>query len=171
MDINEVIKRIQNMNNLNPQELQDLQANNPMYNAMNGANLGMQQGAFGNVTNNEMSMFSGNPMNGAVAGMMAGGGAREADMFRGQSKQEIAQIRQSQENLATLKQIGQKRILTDDEKYQAIQEQEYLQSISSPVEVMPPDIDDLNLPPEELRKLLEIIESQDFRGFPISGGR
>jgi len=32
MDINEVIKRIQNINNLNPQELQTLQANNPRYN-------------------------------------------------------------------------------------------------------------------------------------------
>ena len=163
---------------------------------INGMKMNQEQGAFGNVTDNEMSMFSGNPMNGAVAGMMAGGGVsnpmprinemrnnlatagsvgnasnREADMFRGRSKQEIAEIRQIQENLAVLKQIGQSRILTDDEKYQASQAQGYLQSISSPVEVMPPDIDDLDLSPEALRKLIEVVESPDFRGFPISGGR
>ena len=51
MDINELMKRIQNMNNLNPQELQDLQANNPMGNAMNGANSGMQQAAMAQAAN------------------------------------------------------------------------------------------------------------------------
>ena len=51
MDINEVMKRIQNMNNLNPQELQDLQSNNPMGNAMNGANSGMQQAAMAQAAN------------------------------------------------------------------------------------------------------------------------
>jgi len=95
----------------------------------------------------------------------------EPEMFRGRSKQEIAQIRQAQENLAVLKQTGQRRILTDDEKYQASQAQEYLQSISSPVEVIPPDIDDLDLSPEALRKLIEVVESPDFRGFPIRRGR
>jgi len=175
---------------------------------INGMKMNQEQGAFGNVTDNEMSMFSGNPMNGAAAGMMAGGGVSnpmprinemrnnlatagnannfsaaeaadfaannpnyEPEMFRGRSKQEIAQIRQAQENLAVLKQTGQRRILTDDEKYQASQAQEYLQSISSPVEVIPPDIDDLDLSPEALRKLIEVVESPDFRGFPIRRGR
>ena len=177
---------------------------------INGMRMNQPQGAVGNVTDNEMTMFSGNPMNGAVAGgnvgnvsdreaslfnMVAGGisnpmprinemrnnlatagsvgnvSNREADIFRGRSKQEIAQIRQAQENLAALKQIGQRRILTDGEKYQAGQAQRYLQSISSPVEVMPPDIDDLKLSPEALRQLMEVVESPDFRGFPIRGGR
>ena len=35
---------------------------------INGMRMNQEQGAFGNVTDNEMSMFSGNPMNGAVAG-------------------------------------------------------------------------------------------------------
>jgi hypothetical protein len=44
MDINEVMKRISNMNNLNPQELQNLQANNQMGNPMAGANMGADVG-------------------------------------------------------------------------------------------------------------------------------
>ena len=35
---------------------------------INGMRMNQEQGAFGNVTDNEMSMFSGNPMNGAAAG-------------------------------------------------------------------------------------------------------
>lgn len=189
---------------------------------INNMRMNQQQGAFGNVSNNEMSMFSGNPMNGAVAGgafgnvtdnesallnMVAGGISNpmprinemrnnlatagnvnnfsaaeaagfaannpnyEAEMFRGRSKQEIAQIRQAQKNLAVLKKTGQSRILTDGEKYQASQAQRYLESISSPVEVMPPDIDDLDLSKEALRNLIEVVESPNFRGFPIRGGR
>jgi hypothetical protein len=44
MDINEVMKRISNMNNLNPQELQNLQANNQMGSSMAGANMGANAG-------------------------------------------------------------------------------------------------------------------------------
>ena len=44
MDINEVMKRISNMNNLNPQELQNFQANNQMGNPMAGANMGADVG-------------------------------------------------------------------------------------------------------------------------------
>ena len=39
---------------------------------INGMRMNQEQGAFGNVTDNEMSMFSGNPMNGAVAGSNIG---------------------------------------------------------------------------------------------------
>ena len=39
---------------------------------INGMRMNQEQGAFGNVTDNEMSMFSGNPMNGAVAGNNVG---------------------------------------------------------------------------------------------------
>lgn len=168
---------------------------------INGMRMNQPQGAVGNASNNEAAMFSGNPMNGAELGanpvnMMAnsntGGGisnpiprinemrnnlatagsaGNATDIFTGRSKQEIAQIRQAQENLAVLKQTGQTRILTDNEKYQASQAQGYLQNISSPVEVMPPDIDNLNLPPEALRELLEVIENPNFRGFPMRGGR
>jgi len=35
---------------------------------INGMRMNQEQGAFGNVTDNEMNMFSGIPMNGAVAG-------------------------------------------------------------------------------------------------------
>ena len=172
---------------------------------INGIRMNQPQGPVGNVSDTEMSMFSGNPMNGAVAGTGTGTGALNmvansntgggisnpmprinemrnnlatagsagdaTDIFRGRSNQEIAQIRQAQENLAVLKQTGQTRILTDDEKYQASQAQEYIQSISSPVEVMPPDIDNLNLSPEALRELLKVIENPNFRGFPMRGGR
>jgi len=44
MDINEVMKMISNMNNVNPQELQSLQANNQMGNSMAGANMGADAG-------------------------------------------------------------------------------------------------------------------------------
>ena len=44
MDINEVMKMISNMNNVNPQELQSLQANNQMGNPMAGANMGSDAG-------------------------------------------------------------------------------------------------------------------------------
>ena len=44
MDINEVMKMISNMNNVNPQELQSLQANNQMGNSMAGANMGANAG-------------------------------------------------------------------------------------------------------------------------------
>lgn len=174
---------------------------------INGMRVNQPQGAVGNVTDNEMSMFSGNPMNGAVAGgnvgnasdrkasllnmvadyrvnnpmprinemrnnlATAGSAGNATDIFRGRNHQEINQIQQAQETLARLKQRGQNRILTDDEKYQASQAQGYLQSISSPVEVMPPDIDNLNLSPEALREFLNYLESPNFRGFPMNGGR
>jgi hypothetical protein len=86
-------------------------------------------------------------------------------------KQQNAQMVEAQNMLGMLKQIGQTRILTDDEKNQARQAQGYLQSINSPMEVMPPDVDNLNLSPEALKQLLEVIENPNFRGFPMQGGR
>ncbi|QLF88145.1 hypothetical protein Venkman_gp71 [Methylophilales phage Venkman EXVC282S] len=63
---------------------------------INGMRMNQQQGAFGNVTDNEMSMFSGNPMNGAVAGMMAGGGVSNP----------MPRINEMRNNLATAGSVG-----------------------------------------------------------------
>ena len=143
---------------------------------INNMRVNEPQGAVGNVTNNEMSMFSGNPMNGAVAGMAEGVG-----------NSPLPRINEMRNNLATggsvgnasnreadffnrlneLKKIGQKRILTDGEKQEAM----FIQKMLPPVEVMPPDIDNLNLSPEALRELLNVIENPNFRGFPMNGGR
>lgn len=144
---------------------------------INGMRMNQEQGAFGNVTDNEMSMFSGNPMNGAAAGMMAGGGVSNpmprinemrnnlatAGSVGNASNREVDMINRLNE----IKEMGQKGILTDSLKQEAM----FIQKNLSPVEVMPPDIDNLNLSPEALRKLLEVIESPDFRGFPMRGGR
>jgi hypothetical protein len=180
---------------------------------INNMRMNQPQGPVGNVSDTEMSMFSGNPMNGAVAGgnvgnasdreaslfnMVAGGVSNpmprinemrnnlatagsagsvgnasntEANIFRGQTNEEINEIQVARANLSRLKEIGQTRILTDDEKYQANKLQMYMQKMLPPVEVMPPDIDNLNLSPEALRKLLEVVESPNFRGFPMRGGR
>lgn len=152
--------------------------NTDAINAMRNANIA--GGSVGNVTNNEMSMFSGNPMNGAVAGMMAGGGvsnpmprinemrnnlatAGSAGSVGNVSNREVDMINR----LNKIKEIGQRRILTDGEKQEAM----FIQKMLPPVEVMPPDIDNLNLSPEALRELLNVIESPNFRGFPMNGGR
>ena len=120
---------------------------------INGMRMNQQQGTVGNVSNNEAAMFSGNPMNGAVAGGNVGNVSnREADFFN---------------RLNELKKIGQNRILTDGEKQEAM----FIQKMLPPVEVMPPDIDNLDLSPEALRKALEVIEDTNFRGFPMRGGR
>ena len=158
---------------------------------INNMRVGQQQGAFGNVTDNEMTMFSGNPMNGAVAGGNVGNASdREASLFNmvaGGVSNPMPRINEMRNNLATagsvgnasnreadminrlneIKEMGQKGILTDNLKQEAM----FIQKMLPPVEVMPPDIDDLNLSPEALRKLLEVVESPDFRGFPIRGGR
>ncbi len=63
---------------------------------INGMRMNQEQGAFGNVTDNEMSMFSGNPMNGAVAGMMAGGGVSNP----------MPRINEMRNNLATAGSVG-----------------------------------------------------------------
>ena len=158
---------------------------------INNMRMNQQQGAFGNVTDNEMSMFLGNPMNGAVAGGNVGNASdREASLFNmvaGGVSNPMPRINEMRNNLATagsvgnasnreadminrlneIKEMGQKGILTDNLKQEAM----FIQKMLPPVEVMPPDIDDLNLSPEALRKLLEVVESPDFRGFPIRGGR
>ena len=215
---------------------------------VNNMRMNQPQGPVGNVSDTEMSMFSGNPMNGAVAGgnvgnvtnnevarfianpvdntnaiasmraanntggavgntsdteaslfnMVAGGVSNpmprinemrnnlatagsagsvgnasntEANIFRGQTNEEINEMQVARANLSRLKEIGQTRILTDDEKYQANKLQMYMQKMLPPVEVMPPDIDNLNLSPEALRELLKVIENPNFRGFPMRGGR
>jgi len=158
---------------------------------INGMRMNQPQGAFGNVTDNEMTMFSGNPMNGAVAGGNVGNVSdREASLFNmmaGGISNPMPRINEMRNNLATagsvgnvsnreadminrlneIKEMGQKGILTDSLKQEAM----FLQKNLSPVEVMPPDIDDLKLSPEALRQLMEVVESPDFRGFPIRGGR
>ncbi len=75
------------------------------------------QGAFGNVTNNEQSMFN----------MMAGNSGAMTDAAMAQARNE----------LNVLKAIGQNRILKDDEKARAL----YLQDLTAPVELLPVDID------------------------------
>ena len=144
---------------------------------INGMRMNQEQGAFGNVTDNEMSMFSGNPMNGAAAGMMAGGGVSNpmprinemrnnlatAGSVGNASNREVDMINRLNE----IKEMGQKCILTDSLKQEAM----FIQKNLSPVEVMPPDIDDLDLSPEALRKLIETIENPNFRGFLMRGER
>ena len=194
---------------------------------INSMRMNQQQGAFGNVTDNEMTMFSGNPMNGAVVGGNVGnvtnnevarfianpvdttnaiasmraanntGGAvgntsdTEAslsNMMAGGVSNPMPRINEMRNNLATagsvgnasdnevdiminrlneIKAMGQKGILTDDLKQEAM----FIQKNLPPIEVMPPDIDDLNLSPEALRELLNVIENPNFRGFPMRGGR
>ena len=63
--------------------------------------------------------------------------------------------------------MGQKGILTDNLKQEAM----FIQKMLPPVEVMPPDIDNLNLSREDRIELMKIIENPNFRGFPIRGGR
>jgi sulfur carrier protein ThiS len=126
--------------------------NNDAINAMRAAN--NTAGAVGNVTDNEMTMFSGNPMNGALAGGNVGNASdNEVDMMINR--------------LNEIKAMGQKGILTDDLKQEAM----FIQKNLPPIEVMPPDVDNLNLSPEALRELLNVIESPNFRGFPMRGGR
>ena len=153
---------------------------------INGIRMNQPQGPVGNVSDTEMSMFSGNPMNGAVAGTGTGTGALNmvADY---RANNPMPPINEMRNNLATagsagnasnreadminrlneIKEMGQKGILTDNLKQEAM----FIQKMLPPVEVMPPDIDNLNLSPEALRKVLEVIENPNFRGFPMRGGR
>ena len=158
---------------------------------INNMRMNQQQGAVGNVSNNEAAMFSSNPMNGAVAGGNVGNVSdREASLFNmmaGGISNPMPRINEMRNNLATagsvgnasnreadminrlneIKEMGQKGILTDNLKQEAM----FIQKMLPPVEVMPPDIDDLKLSPEALRQLIEEVESPDFRGFPMRGGR
>lgn len=133
------------------------------------------QGAVGNVTDNEMSMFLGSPVGGALAGIAGGvsnpmprinemrNNLATAGSAGNASNREVDMINRLNE----IKKIGQERILTDGEKQEAM----FIQKILPPVEVIPPDIDDLKLSPEALRELLNVIENPNFRGFPMNGGR
>lgn len=142
---------------------------------INNMRVNEPQGAVGNVTNNEMSMFSGSPVDGALAGMAGGGVSNPmprinemrnnlatAGSAGNASNREVDMINRLNE----IKEMGQNRILTDGEKQEAM----FIQKMLPPVEVMPPDVDNLNLSPEALRELLNVIESPNFRGFPMNGG-
>ena len=93
---------------------------------INNMRVNNPQGAVGNVSDTEMSMFSGNPMNGAVAGATEGSvgnvSNREVDMIN---------------RLNKIKEMGQNRILTDGEKQEAM----FIQKMLPPVDLLPVDID------------------------------
>ena len=147
--------------------------NTDAINAMRNANIA--EGSVGNVSDTEMSMFSGSPVGGALAGIAGGvsnpmprinemrNNLATAGSAGNASNREVDMINRLNE----LKKIGQRRILTDGEKQEAM----FIQKILPPVEVMPPDVDNLNLSPEALRELLNVIENPNFRGFPMNGGR
>lgn len=137
---------------------------------INGMRKNQQQGAFGNVTNNEMSMFSGNPMNNtdAINAMRTAnntGGAvgnvsnREASFFNmmagNSGEMTDAAMAQAKQELNFLKAMGQNRILSDDEKARAL----YLQDLTAPVELLPVDIDGASAgKPLNKQRLNEILE-------------
>lgn len=82
---------------------------------INGMRMNQQQGAVGNVSNNEMSMFSGNPMNGAVAGGNVGNVSdNEMSMFNmmagnntgGGVSKAMPRINEMRNNLATAGSVG-----------------------------------------------------------------
>jgi hypothetical protein len=117
--------------------------NTDAINAMRNANIA--EGSVGNVSDTEMSMFSGSPVGGALAGI-AGGVSNP-----------MPRINEMRNNLATagsvgnvsnreadffnrlneLKKIGQRRILTDGEKQEAM----FIQKMLPPVDLLPVDID------------------------------
>ena len=77
---------------------------------INGMRMNQPQGAVGNVSNNEAAMFSGNPMNGAVAGGAVGNVSnREAAMFNnmaGGISNPMPRINNMRNNLATAGNVG-----------------------------------------------------------------
>jgi len=82
---------------------------------INGMRMNQQQGSFGNVSTNEASMFSGNPMNGAVAGGNVGNVSNnEADIFNmmagsntgGGVSNAMPRINEMRNNLATAGSVG-----------------------------------------------------------------
>ena len=127
----------------NPQGSVGNVTNNDAINAMRNANIA--EGSVGNVSDTEMSMFSGSPVGGALAGI-AGGVSNP-----------MPRINEMRNNLATagsvgnvsnreadffnrlneLKKIGQRRILTDGEKQEAM----FIQKMLPPVDLLPVDID------------------------------
>jgi len=137
--------------------------NTDAINAMRNANIA--EGSVGNVSDTEMSMFSGSPVGGALAGI-AGGVSNP-----------MPRINEMRNNLATagsvgnvsnreadffnrlneLKKIGQRRILTDGEKQEAM----FIQKMLPPVDLLPVDIDGASagnaLTKEQLAALLNRI--------------
>lgn len=122
---------------------------------INGMRMGQEQGAFGNVTDNEMSMFSGNPMNGAVAGSNIGN----------VSDNEAAVMAQAANEMKALQAKGAagNGILTTDELNRFV----YLRNMLNPnlpqeepvdYNTMPVDIDGASagdaMTPEELNFIL-----------------
>lgn len=77
---------------------------------LNGMRMNQQQGAVGNVSNNEAAMFSGNPMNGAVAGGSVGNVSNnEMSMFNmmaGGINNPMPRINEMRNNLATAGSVG-----------------------------------------------------------------
>ena len=159
---------------------------------INGMRLGQQQGAFGNVTDNEMTMFSGNPMNGAVAGGNVGNASdREASLFNmmaggvsnpmprinemrnnlatagsvgNTSDNEAAVMAQARQELNFLKTMGQNRILDDDEKARAL----YLQDLTAPVDLLPVDIDGASAGNALTKEQLDAVLNRIYQ---MQGGR
>ena len=122
---------------------------------INGMRMNQEQGAFGNVTDNEMSMFSGNPMNGAVAGSNIGN----------VSNNEAAVMAQAANEMKALQAKGAagNGILTTDELNRFV----YLRNMLNPnlpqeepvdYNTMPVDIDGASagdaMTPEELNFIL-----------------
>jgi len=122
---------------------------------INGMRMNQEQGAFGNVTDNEMSMFSGNPMNGAVAGSNIGN----------VSDNEAAVMAQAANEMKALQAKGAagNGILTTDELNRFV----YLRNMLNPnlpqeepvdYNTMPVDIDGASagdaMTPEELNFIL-----------------
>jgi len=122
---------------------------------INGMKMNQEQGAFGNVTDNEMSMFSGNPMNGAVAGSNIGN----------VSDNEAAVMAQAANEMKALQAKGAagNGILTTDELNRFV----YLRNMLNPnlpqeepvdYNTMPVDIDGASagdaMTPEELNFIL-----------------
>ena len=77
---------------------------------INNMRMNQQQGAFGNVTDNEISMFLGNPINRAVAGGNVGNASdREASLFNmvaGGVSNPMPRINEMRNNLATAGSVG-----------------------------------------------------------------
>ena len=122
---------------------------------INGMRMGQEQGAVGNVSDNEMSMFSGNPMNGAVAGSNIGN----------VSDNEAAVMAQAANEMKALQAKGAagNGILTTDELNRFV----YLRNMLNPnlpqeepvdYNTMPVDIDGASagdaMTPEELNFIL-----------------
>ena len=122
---------------------------------INGMRMNQQQGAFGNVTDNEMSMFSGNLMNGAVAGNNIGNVSDNEAAVMAQAVNEMKKLQE--------KGAAGNGILTTDELNRFV----YLRNMLNPnlpqeepvdYNTMPVDIDGASagnaMSPEELNFIL-----------------